>query len=297
MFHRDFMDYHQDRFEDFSLLIFNNEQLVALLPANKVDNTVYSHQGLTYGGLLLSKTITFDDVLQSFKTILDYLNTNGITHFQLKLIPKIYHQIPSDEIDYLLFKLKANIIRRDLTCTIDSFNSLKPNSSNRKRGLKKAIKNELKVKEVQDFEGFWNSVLIPNLQEKHQASPVHTLAEISYLKSKFPHHIRQFNVFKNKEVVAGVTIFETQNVAHAQYISANNSKQELGSLDLVFHHLITEVYKEKPYFDFGISNENQGQHINYGLMSWKESFGARSIVHDFYEIETKNVNLLNEIML
>ncbi|MEZ4856287.1 MAG: GNAT family N-acetyltransferase [Gelidibacter sp.] len=291
------MDYHQDRFEDFSLLIFNNEQLVALLPANKVDNTVYSHQGLTYGGLLLSKTITFDDVLQSFKTILDYLNTNGITHFQLKLIPKIYHQIPSDEIDYMLFKLKANIIRRDLTCTIDSFNSLKPNSSNRKRGLKKAIKNELKVREVQDFEGFWNSVLIPNLQEKHQTSPVHTLSEISYLKSKFPHHIRQFNVFKNKEVVAGVTIFETQNVAHAQYISANNSKQELGSLDVVLHHLMTEVYKEKPYFDFGISNENQGQHINYGLMSWKESFGARSIVHDFYEIETKNVTLLNDIMV
>ncbi|MFT6748422.1 MAG: hypothetical protein ACJAQ1_000334, partial [Flavobacterium sp.] len=51
LFHRDFMEYHSDRFEDFSLLVFNNkEKLVAILPANRVDESVFSHQGLTYGG-------------------------------------------------------------------------------------------------------------------------------------------------------------------------------------------------------------------------------------------------------
>jgi hypothetical protein len=50
LLHRGFMDYHKDRFEDYSLMVFENEKLVAVLPANRVDGCVYSHQGLTYGG-------------------------------------------------------------------------------------------------------------------------------------------------------------------------------------------------------------------------------------------------------
>ena len=47
LFHRDFMEYHKDRFEDFSLMIFEGEKLVAVLPANRVGDIVFSHQGLT----------------------------------------------------------------------------------------------------------------------------------------------------------------------------------------------------------------------------------------------------------
>ena len=60
LFNRNFMDYHSDRFQDFSMMIFNEkENLVALLPANRVDDIVYSHQGLTYGVLVLTRKIKF----------------------------------------------------------------------------------------------------------------------------------------------------------------------------------------------------------------------------------------------
>ena len=55
LFHRDFIEYHKDRFEDFSLMVFDNEKLVAVLPANKVGNEIFSHQGLTYGGLVINE--------------------------------------------------------------------------------------------------------------------------------------------------------------------------------------------------------------------------------------------------
>ena len=57
LFHRDFMEYHKDRFNDFSLLIFENEKLISVLPANIIENTIFSHQGLTYGGLVYSEKI------------------------------------------------------------------------------------------------------------------------------------------------------------------------------------------------------------------------------------------------
>ncbi len=291
------MDYHKERFEDYSLMIYKNDLLFALLPANSLDHHVYSHQGLTYGGLLLQSDCKFEDVLEAFKSALRFLTENGFDSLQLKILPKMYHRLPSDEIDYLMFITEAQIIRRDFSAVVDMLNPLPISSSNRKRNLKKAKANNIEVKEVNEFEAFFNVILVPNLKEQHAAMPTHSVEEINSLKSNFPNHIRQFNAYHNNEIIAGVTVFETENVAHAQYISTINSKKEYAGLDAIFDELLHRIYNDKRYFSFGISNENQGKNINQGLLKWKESFGARAIIHDFYEINTKNYNLLNEVFI
>ena len=68
LFHRDFMDYHKDRFEDYSLMVYKNEKLVAVLPANRVENVVYSHQGLTYGGLVYGEKLKLASVILIFQS-------------------------------------------------------------------------------------------------------------------------------------------------------------------------------------------------------------------------------------
>lgn len=295
LFHRDFMEYHQDRFEDFSLMVFKDEKLMALLPANKVGSEVQSHQGLSYGGLLLLKTVRFKDVLNGFQSVLEYLNEQAIEKLNLKLLPKIYHSFPSDEIEYLLFILQAKIQKKETLSTIDMSQNLKF-SRDRINGIKRGEKHHLIVKETDDFSDFWNQILIVNLQEKHKVNPVHSLEEIQKLKSKFPKRIRQFNVYHNDILVAGTTIFETKNVAHCQYISGDKNKNILGSLDFLHHHLITQVFSDKPYYDFGSSNENDGLEINEGLQYWKEGFGARTVIHDFYSVDPVNVNLLKDVL-
>jgi hypothetical protein len=296
LFHRDFMEYHKDRFEDYSLIVLNDEKWVAVLPANVVDNQVFSHQGLTYGGLVYSDKVKLASVIQIFKSVLFFLNSNKIEKVHLKLIPSIYHQKPAEELNYAFFLAKAQLIRRDTLAVLDLYkqNNL---SKLRKRSIQKGILNDFVIKEVNDFEDFWNVILIPNLAHKHQAKPVHSLGEITKLKSLFPENIRQFNVYENGIIVAGTTIFESSNVAHCQYISGKEDKNELGGLDFLFYHLITKVLQNKRFFDFGISNENQGRKLNDGLSYWKESFGASTIVHDFYEVETSNYSLLDTVLL
>ena len=297
LFHRDFMEYHQDRFKDFSLLIFDeNQQLMAILPANKVDNMLFSHQGLTYGGILLDEKIKLSDCISITKSVFEYLSASGFKKLIFKEVPTIYHQLPSDELQYLIFVLQGNLVRRDVLSVLD-LKSPFVFSRDRKNGVKRGLKNNLIVKEEADFKSFWNEILIPNLALKHQAKPVHTLEEIQYLYSKFPNNIRQFNVYQNDKIVAGTTIFESKLVAHSQYISGNSDKNELGSLDFLHDYLISNVFKNKKYFDFGISNENQGKNINEGLMYWKESFGARSITQDFYEVPIENHIFLDNILL
>lgn len=296
LFHRNFMDYHSDRFEDFSLMIYKAEKLVAILPANKANDTLYSHQGLTYGGLLLSKKSKLQETTQIFQTVLKHLDSEGIKKLHLKLIPKIYHRLPSDEIDYLLFITEAKLLRTDVSTTIDNSNPLKI-QSNRTEGVKKAENQDLSIAEDNNFEAFWNKILIPNLKERHSALPVHSLDEIKKLANYFPNNIKQFNVYNANEIVAGATVFETDKVVHVQYISANSEKQQLGSLDFLFNYLITKRFKDKRYFDFGVSNENNGKNINEGLLYWKECFGGRSIVHQFYEVETSNYTKLDPVFI
>jgi hypothetical protein len=294
LFHRDFMDYHKDRFEDYSLQVFKGEKLVAVLPANRVENVVYSHQGLTYGGLVYTEKLKLASVILVFKAILFYLNENEITKIQLKTIPSIYHDKPAEELNYAFFLAEAQLIRRDTLAVIDLSKPIQF-SKIRKRGIQKGISNGLIIKEENNFEPFWNQVLIPNLESKHNTEPVHNLDEIQFLKSHFDKNIRQFNVYFNEQIVAGTTVFESDNIAHCQYISKYEQQENLGSLDFLYSYLIKSVFADKQYFDFGISNENQGKTLNKGLSFWKESFGASTIMHDFYEVETINYSKLDTV--
>lgn len=296
LFNRNFMEYHSDRFEDFSLIVENDSKWIAVLPANKVDNEVFSHQGLTYGGLVYDEKLKLSAVIEIFKTLLNFLNYNGFKMLQLKLLPSFYANFPSDELNYALFLADAKLIRRDTNAVIDlkqNFNLAK----DRLRGIAKANSFNLVVKEEANFKLFWNEVLIPNLTLTHDAQPVHSLQEIEDLQKHFPTNIRQFNVYHDGKIVAGTTIFESNNAAHSQYISGNSDKNILGSVDFLHGHLLSTVFKNKKYFDFGISNENQGQNLNEGLSYWKESFGANIVVQDFYEVQTANFHLLENVLV
>lgn len=287
LFHRDFMEYHKDRFEDNSLLIFKDDLCVAVLPANKQGTIIFSHQGLSYGGLVYDEKLTLENVIACFAAVLCFLNEKGIVQLSYKTVPSFYHKKPAEEILYALFLAQAKLVRRDSLAVIDLKNEYSF-SKLRKRGIQKALKNNLIVKEETDFESFWNKILIPNLAERHKVSPAHSLEEIRILKNKFPKEIRQFNVYANEKIVAGTTIFESETTAHCQYISKFERNENLGSLDLLYSFLLQNIFSHKQYFDFGSSNEEQGTKLNAGLSLWKESFGASTVIHDFYELETAN---------
>ena len=296
LFRRDFMEYHSERFQDASQLIFKGEQLVAVLPANQSDAICYSHQGLTYGGLVLSQKAKLSEVVLMVQTLLISLEAKGFKQLQLKQLPIFYACLPSEELDYLAFVCKASIARVDTASVIDNRQRI-PIQSNRKEGLKKAKRQGLMIEETKEFTSFWKEILEPNLSQRHDAAPTHSLEEITQLAATFPKQIRQFNVFKEQTLVGGATIFETATTAHVQYISANAQKQELGTLDFLFAHLIENVFAAKNYFDFGISNESGGRKLNTGLNYWKECFGARTYVHRFYEFDTASHRLLDDLSL
>jgi len=285
LFDRDYMEYHSDRFIDFSLMIYDGDELVALLPANIEEKALVSHGGLTFGGFITNSKMTVPKMLRIFDEAINYLKTKSIDRIIYKCIPYIYHSIPSEEDRYALFRKGARLIRRDVTSTVYLSEKLGFQKIRRRR-IKKAVSANLEIKRVDDFKSYWN-ILEANLAKRHNTKPVHSLEEIEYLHSKFPDNIKLFASYQDDTMLAGVVVYESKNVAHAQYIASSEDGREIGALDIVFAYLINEYYRDKKYFDFGISTENNGLYLNEGLIFFKEGFGARAVVHDFYEVNIK----------
>lgn len=308
---RGFMDYHSDRFFDCSLFIYagispdeefkekslTTKDLVAVFPANwdKEQKTVYSHQGLTYGGLVVLPDVTQKEVMDMMQAILQYYrDMMQAQRLVYKPIPYIYSSIPSGEDLYALFRAGAQLSRRLVSTCVSMRNPMKM-STLRIRQARKAVDHGFYIDrmtegDIQTLQEYW-TLLEEVLGKYHNARPTHTLQEMALLMGNFPRNIRLYIVRHEKRIVAGVVIFECRKVAHVQYIASGEEGRTYGALDLLFRHLINERYKQFDYLDLGTSNEDGGRYLNEGLIFQKEGFGGRAVCYDTYEINMAPLQL------
>lgn len=282
---RNYMDYHSDRFNDSSMMIYRKNKLIALLPGNINGDTFYSHQGLTYGGLIMNRRLSSETCVNVMDEIQNFLRAKGVSKVVYKPIPHIYHSMPAEEDSYAIFKLNDNIsVTKLISSTIYEGDKLKFTES-RKSGVRKAVKYGIRFEESDDVQTFWN-ILNDNLIENHGVRPVHSAEEIMLLKSRFPERIKLF-VVKNSYgvIVGGTLIYETPNVIHTQYISANQEGKDCGALDFLFYNLINYRYSKAKYIDFGHSTENNGKTLNNALIFQKEGFGGRGVCYEIFKYD------------
>lgn len=283
-FYRDYMEYHRDRFHDFSLIIYNDKgNIMALLPASINGDTVISHGGLTFGGVICDSKMTAAKMLDVFASVKQFLRNAGVRMFIYKCMPAIYNKYPSDEALYALFRNNAELYRRDVSFSIYLPDRL-PYRYTRKSEVKKGYKHQYSLQESRQY-GEYIGLLDKILIKYHGTHPVHSAEELRMLAEKFPNNIKLYTAEKNGQIEAGTVIFLQAGVVHTQYLANSDEGKKTGALDCLLDWLITDVYKDKIWFDFGISCEQEGRYLNEGLAAQKEGFGARAVVHDFYRIE------------
>lgn len=280
---RNYMDYHSTRFEDHSLMFYRDGRLYAMLPANVKDGVLYSHQGLTYGGLVMHEDASAANIVTLFGELNALLKDEGISKVVYKPTPWIYHLLPSEEDLYALFKVcKARISARDISSTIIFDNRIKWHRD-RRYGVNKARNNGVSVRRSDDLAAFWH-VLDMNLGNKYGVKPVHTVEEMALLKSRFPDNILLYVAEKDGETLGGTVLYVTNQVIHAQYISASPEGKRLRVIDAIYEVILNHDFADfRLYFDFGKSTEDLGTYLNENLIYQKEGFGARGVCYDTYE--------------
>ncbi|MDO4171260.1 MAG: GNAT family N-acetyltransferase [Prevotellaceae bacterium] len=288
LFLRAYMDYHSDRFADHSLMFYDQKShLVAVMPCNESGSRLYSHQGLTYGGIVLHCGAHSEDVCRIFEDVQKYMRGNGFTELIYKSVPTIYHRIPSQEEDYYLWRNGAELLECNLSSAVD-YGSAEGIQAEycRRNALTRLFRQGIRLNMEAQLQDFW-PVLENNLMDKYGATPVHTLTEMQKLQRALPQYIRCCTAEDTDgTLLAGVILYVTGQTVHVQYSSATADGRRIGAQDFLYLSLVNR-YRECPevrFFDFGTSNEEHGQRLNSTLNRYKEGFGARGVVHRIYRM-------------
>lgn len=277
---RGYMDYHADRFVDQSLLVERHGEVVAVFPASGQGSVVTSHAGLTYAGLVTTQGLRAESTLGVFGQIARHYRALGVERVIYKAVPHIFHAYPAEEDLYALHRLGARLARRDLSSAIplrETFHF----SQGRQRAVNKARKAGIELQPAADPAEF--HALLSEVLRKHDAQPTHSLAELRLLLGRFPQQLVLHEARREGELLAGVLVYDLGKVAHTQYMAVSEQGRSAGALSYLLAELIGGVYADRAYFSFGISTEQEGRVLNGGLVTQKEYFGARAVVHDFYE--------------
>ena len=287
LFDRRYMDYHSDRFCDHSLMFYLDGRLLAVLPAHQSGDTLCSHNGLTYGGLVMSPRLTVVQTMHLFQEMNDYLHSQGIRQVSYKAIPWIYHRLSAEEDLYALYhECHARIVARDFATNIYLSAGLRWERV-RRRGIVRARNAGVVVERSNHYEAFWQ-VLADNLMNKYGVKPVHSLQEIELLHGRFPQNIQLYQAVREGKVLGGVVLYISSQVVHAQYSSASPEGKKLGVIDLLYDQIFKD-YRDYPYFDFGRSTEHpDGSGLNENLVFQKEGYGGRGLCYDIYEWDVKS---------
>ena len=283
LFFRSYMDYHADRFDDYSLMVFLDGRLYALLPANRVDDVLYSHQGLSYGGLIMSEQTTTAAVCTLFDEVNALLRGEGIRKVIYKAVPWIYHRLPAEEDLFAIFlQCGARILGRDVSSTIIPTRPVKW-KRDRHYAANKARTNGIVVTPSDDYSAFWR-ILSDNLKRKFSAHPVHTLEEILLLHSRYPDNIRLWTAHSaDGELMAGTVLYINGGTVHSQYISASDEGKRQHAVDALYDHIIHQAYADASFIDLGTSNMPHSSDLHDSLIYQKEGFGGRAVCYDTYE--------------
>ena len=286
LFRRSFMDYHKDRFKDYSLICVDEQssKIVGLFPANVVnDKHIVSHQGLTFGGLICEdlKTAKLFSIISE---IVRYYKDEGLKSIKVTVPPNFVNPKQNAMCKYALYQHQFQLSYRDLTSVIDLRSPVTLNS-NKKRNIKKAKSNNISIdNNVPISEAY--EIIFASLNERYSTVPTHSFGEISKLLAANAESISIFGARTNDESLCAVCIvFESESSVHTQYLAASKEGLSIGALDLLTFNLATNIFSHHSYMSLGTSSE-EGK-INAGLMLSKEGLGATCHEIDTYLLQLR----------
>jgi hypothetical protein len=285
---RRYLSCTDERIVDASLVIEDAKgQLVGVLPAgvHASDRTmVESHPGVAYGGIVHRGDLTGLRMLAALEAVVDRYYHDGWRTLRYKPVPQIYHRVSAADDLYGLFRLGASRSRCDVASVVD-LRDRPPPSGRRARSLRKAQRAGVAVtRGPEQLEALW-AVISQRLSDKFAADPLHDAEALARLQALFPDRVECVVGVVDGGVVAGVTVFRTGSVDHAQYIAADDRGYRTAALDAVLDACLDAAEQGAArYFSFGNSTTYGGRVFNEGLFAYKSGFGAGTVAHECFDL-------------
>lgn len=294
---RNFLNYHpKGRFQDHSLLVWaDSKKLYAVIPACEAaqgnQKALVSHQGSTYGGLVISpgcyhKAQDMEELLCAFDA---YWQNEGFSQVELRMTPGLFAREDPALLEYFM-KYHNYQECTELGVYLD-FNRFEDDiptnfNQNKRRLLKKMQGMDLQFVELctqQEIASF-HDLLCRNLKKFHTV-PVHTVEElVEFRNSRLTDIVRFYGVVYQGELLAGCMCFDFDHrVLHTQYLASDPFRESIPGVDAMtyLYYKVIAKAKQDGYsaLSFGICTEEKGKELNFGLLRNKASFGGRYCIN------------------
>lgn len=290
VFHRqDFLSYHPPgRFEKEDLVVYKEGEIAALFPlasgkdgeGNKIGLSPY---GSSFGGLVTA-TYKAHELIEIASLIKKYLLEQGYHALRISCAPLVYHKKYSAGAEYFFLQSPSSVplLETRRICSVIPLTGEKKYSSNIKRNIKKAGKENIQVRLCRDLHAFYH-ILQETIKTKHNAAITHSLEDLDYLVRTLPGHIDFALAYREEKAVAGVMcLFNSSPCVTAFYNCFLMEFKKTGALTRTFDFLIDYYYgKGKQYLDLGATSRF-GNPVNMGLLQFKEGLGALQYNRDYF---------------
>jgi hypothetical protein len=244
---------------------------------------------LSYGGWILSEIGT-ENMHLLLEVFLEYIkdaifSVSGllIVKAEVQLPPTSYHTVHKEITSILKEKgFRVNRVLDNQFVKLDRQIGVSPKKS---RGYRNGKYEELRIDRANDFKSFWSQVLLPQLQSRYASKPVHSIEEIELLASKFPEKIIQHNVYREDQLLAGITFFIKNDIVKSQYTASSSLGLKINAVGYLYMEAMKE-FQEKGFLlmDYGSVNEPDGS-VNKGLLRFKKELGCEKEEWKRWEIE------------
>lgn len=311
IFHeRKFINYHpKDRFKDDSLMFFDKEKLVAVFPAATIINSenkkiLKSHPGTSYGGLVISEKISLKNSFQLIESLETYALENEYNYIEFRSAEKIFLDNMIDQLEFALVRNSYIREAEELSTYYDlksywdlaeddlilKFNN--KSKSKVRQNIYKGINSDFTSKFLENEEEYQDfyKILCSNLL-KHNTKPVHSYQEMLNLLNSYPDRVKIFGVFQENNqqsnLMSAFLIFKVNhNSWHIFYSALDYNFQNQRPQNFCLYSLIKYLAGQKDHFlNFGISTEQGGKFINWGLFEFKESFNGSGAIRTYWKKE------------
>lgn len=294
IFHtRKFLSYHAaDKFNDSSLIFTVKNKIVSVLPAAVIERDgkkiFNSHQGASFGGFVYKDSLSIRQAFDLTEALIDFTKQDKFNRLHVTHSPFVYQKRYNNYFDFAFIQNGFQYLKREVSSIVplpsnenELFNLFKPET---RTSTRRAIKMGVEIRKSEDYKTYYD-ILKNNLNMRHNVQPAHTLDELKQLRNIYPDEIELLGAYVKDQMIAGVVNFYcNEKVVLVFYISHNPEFQQYRGVNLLFYETMKRAIEKRiNYLDFGLFTVNMEP--NWGLGKFKESFGARGILRDYFYLD------------
>jgi len=272
-----FHTYHiKKRFDWHHLIVFKGSEPVAGMVGAVEDGRYISQPGASFGGILYRENTSTGSLIMIVGRLIDHIKAKGYTEIEIVLPPICYYEPESENTLLALYQNGFTLEKNSVTSIVhlEDDNLLSTLKSPARRGAMKAERSGVEIVESDSFATFY-PVLVKD-REVLGKIPTHSLEELRKIGLLFPDRLILFLARIDKTVLGGLLLFIINNKVALNFYLAQleeGKRYRVANL-LVLRSVMWAKEHNFRYYDFGTSMLD-GE-INFGLLRFKDGFGARS---------------------